>query len=180
VTSNIAAKMGLQRRPYAFTEQGVAMLSSVLNSERAVQVNIAIMRAFVRLREILSTHMRATRGERKNQPREPQFSAAGISSISQKPIMACAASAGNRNGSPPARRPRARATPGRPEACLAAEPHRPIRSLRAQRSFDIEEDLAQGNPTVEAAGQDASSIRVGEAPGSARDLHIRQRSIGKV
>ena len=42
--------------PYAFTEQGVAMLSSVLNSERAVQVNIAIMRAFVKLREMLSTN----------------------------------------------------------------------------------------------------------------------------
>jgi hypothetical protein len=42
--------------PYAFTEQGVAMLSSVLNSERAIEVNIAIMRAFVRLREILITH----------------------------------------------------------------------------------------------------------------------------
>ena len=42
--------------PYAFTEQGVAMLSSVLNSEKAVQVNIAIMRAFVRLREMLATH----------------------------------------------------------------------------------------------------------------------------
>lgn len=42
--------------PYAFTEQGVAMLSSVLKSKRAVQVNIAIMRAFVRLREILATH----------------------------------------------------------------------------------------------------------------------------
>lgn len=42
--------------PYAFTEQGVAMLSSVLRSKRAVQVNIAIMRAFVRLRELLSTH----------------------------------------------------------------------------------------------------------------------------
>lgn len=41
---------------YAFTEQGVAMLSSVLNSDRAIEVNIAIMRAFVRLREILSTH----------------------------------------------------------------------------------------------------------------------------
>ena len=48
--------MGLRRRPYAFTEHGVAMLSSVLNSERAVQVNIAIMRAFVKLRNILSTH----------------------------------------------------------------------------------------------------------------------------
>src|SRR5437899_1038752 len=44
---------GRRHRPYAFTEQGVAMLSSVLNSERAVQVNIAIMRAFVRLRELL-------------------------------------------------------------------------------------------------------------------------------
>ncbi|HQU46095.1 MAG TPA: ORF6N domain-containing protein [Pirellulales bacterium] len=42
--------------PYAFTEQGVAMLSSVLNSDRAIEVNIAIMRAFVRLREILATH----------------------------------------------------------------------------------------------------------------------------
>jgi hypothetical protein len=42
--------------PYAFTEQGVAMLASVLNSERAVQVNIAIMRAFVKLRNLLSAH----------------------------------------------------------------------------------------------------------------------------
>ncbi|MBI4847089.1 MAG: ORF6N domain-containing protein [Nitrospirae bacterium] len=42
--------------PYAFTEQGVAMLSSVLNSERAIQVNIAIMRAFVKLKEMLSTN----------------------------------------------------------------------------------------------------------------------------
>jgi DNA repair protein RadC len=41
---------------YAFTEQGVAMLSSVLNSPRAIQVNIASMRAFVQLRVILSTH----------------------------------------------------------------------------------------------------------------------------
>ena len=43
-------------RPYAFTEQGVAMLSTVLNSERAVRVNIEIMRAFVRLREVLATN----------------------------------------------------------------------------------------------------------------------------
>jgi hypothetical protein len=42
--------------PYAFTEQGVAMLSSVLQSPRAVKVNIAVMRAFVRLRETLSLH----------------------------------------------------------------------------------------------------------------------------
>jgi len=42
--------------PYAFTEQGVAMLSSVLKSKRAVQVNIEIMRAFVRLRRMLSVH----------------------------------------------------------------------------------------------------------------------------
>jgi len=42
--------------PYVFTEQGVAMLSSALNSERAIQVNIAIMRVFVKMREIVSTH----------------------------------------------------------------------------------------------------------------------------
>jgi hypothetical protein len=42
--------------PYVFTEQGVAMLSTVLNSDRAIEVNIQIMRAFVKLREMLSTH----------------------------------------------------------------------------------------------------------------------------
>jgi phage regulator Rha-like protein len=42
--------------PYVFTEQGVAMLSSVLNSERAIQVNIAIIKTFVRLREMLSSN----------------------------------------------------------------------------------------------------------------------------
>jgi hypothetical protein len=47
---------GRRTRPYAFTEQGVAMLSSVLNSERAIRVNIAIMRAFVKLRQMLATH----------------------------------------------------------------------------------------------------------------------------
>jgi len=46
---------GRRYRPYAFTEQGVAMLSSVLNSERAVKVNIAIIRAFVKLRQTLET-----------------------------------------------------------------------------------------------------------------------------
>jgi hypothetical protein len=54
----VTSSWGGARRaaPYAFTEQGVAMLSSVLRSPRAVQVNIAIMRAFVKLREILATH----------------------------------------------------------------------------------------------------------------------------
>jgi hypothetical protein len=47
---------GRRTAPYAFTEQGVAMLSSVLRSPRAVRVNVEIMRAFVRLREMLSTH----------------------------------------------------------------------------------------------------------------------------
>jgi hypothetical protein len=42
--------------PYAFTENGVAMLSSVLNSDRAVQVNILIMRTFTKIREMLATH----------------------------------------------------------------------------------------------------------------------------
>jgi hypothetical protein len=55
VTSN-ADRMGLRYAPMAFTEQGVAMLSSVLNSERAILVNIEIMRAFVRLREMIATN----------------------------------------------------------------------------------------------------------------------------
>ena len=54
----VTSSWGGARRalPYAFTEQGVAMLSSVLRSPRAIQVNIAIMRAFVRLRELLLTN----------------------------------------------------------------------------------------------------------------------------
>jgi phage regulator Rha-like protein len=62
VTLNKTAHTGSKRGrhikylPYAFTEQGVAMLSSVLNSERAIQVNIIIMRTFVKIRQILSTH----------------------------------------------------------------------------------------------------------------------------
>jgi hypothetical protein len=51
VMSNPAARMGLRRPPYAFTDYGVIMLSSVLRSARAVQVNIEVVRAFVRLRE---------------------------------------------------------------------------------------------------------------------------------
>jgi hypothetical protein len=53
-TSN--SRGGRRRRPFAFAEQGVAMLSSVLRSERAAQVNIAIMRAFVKLREALESN----------------------------------------------------------------------------------------------------------------------------
>ncbi len=63
VTSKITSRSpladprgGRRYRPMAFTEQGVAMLSSVLRSPRAVRVNIEIMRAFVRLRQILATH----------------------------------------------------------------------------------------------------------------------------
>jgi hypothetical protein len=56
VMSNPRAKMGLRRCPYAFTEQGVAMLSSVLRSKRAVHVNIQIIRAFVRLRRLMMDH----------------------------------------------------------------------------------------------------------------------------
>jgi len=52
VISNPGAKMGLRHAPYAFTEQGVAMLSSVLRSRRAIGVNIAIMRAFVQMRRL--------------------------------------------------------------------------------------------------------------------------------
>lgn len=60
LTSQIAiskpGRGGRRYLPYAFTEHGVAMLSSVLNSERAVQVNILIIRAFVKLREVMATH----------------------------------------------------------------------------------------------------------------------------
>jgi len=55
-TSNSSDKMGLRYRPYVFTEPGVAMLSSVLNSKRAIQVNIQIIRTFIKLREMLLTH----------------------------------------------------------------------------------------------------------------------------
>ncbi len=49
-------RLGLRYKPMAFTEQGVAMLSSVLKSKRAIQVNIQIIRAFTRLRQMLLTH----------------------------------------------------------------------------------------------------------------------------
>jgi len=52
---------GVRTAPYAFTEQGVSMLSSVLHSMRAVQVNIEIMRAFVRLRQMLSSNVELSR-----------------------------------------------------------------------------------------------------------------------
>jgi ORF6N domain len=54
----VTSSWGGARRaaPYAFTEQGVAMLSSVLHSKRAIQVNVEIMRAFVRLRQMLASH----------------------------------------------------------------------------------------------------------------------------
>ena len=54
-TSN-REKMGLRIPPYAFTEHGVLMLASVLNSERAVQVNIRIVRTFIKIREMLLAH----------------------------------------------------------------------------------------------------------------------------
>jgi len=56
VTSNPAAQMGLRKPPYVFTEHGVAMLASVLKGDRAAQMNILIVRTFIRLREIISTH----------------------------------------------------------------------------------------------------------------------------
>ena len=61
-TSSLRSQIGTSRwggrrySPYAFTEQGVAMLSSVLHSDRAIHVNIEIMRAFVRLRQMLASH----------------------------------------------------------------------------------------------------------------------------
>lgn len=59
-TSN-TGRGGRRYLPYAFTEQGVAMLSSVLNSQRAIEVNIQIMRAFVKLREMIANHKELAR-----------------------------------------------------------------------------------------------------------------------
>ena len=59
-TSN-KGRGGRRYAPYAFTEQGVAMLSTVLNSERAIQVNIEIMRAFVHLRQMLASNAQLAR-----------------------------------------------------------------------------------------------------------------------
>ena len=56
VTSKNPGRGGRRYAPYAFTEQGVAMLSSVLNSRRAIAVNIEVMRAFVRLRELIASN----------------------------------------------------------------------------------------------------------------------------
>ena len=56
VTSNKSDKMGLRYSPFVFTEQGVAQLSSVLNSERAISVNIQIIRLFTKMRQLLMSH----------------------------------------------------------------------------------------------------------------------------
>ena len=55
-TSNSSDKMGLRYAPYVFTEQGVAMLSSVLNSDRAIAVNVQIIRLFTKMRKLILTH----------------------------------------------------------------------------------------------------------------------------
>ena len=59
--SNNPGRGGRRYLPYAFTEQGVAMLSSVLRSQRAVRVNVEIMRAFVRLRKMLESNKQLKR-----------------------------------------------------------------------------------------------------------------------
>ena len=68
---------GRRKLPYAFTEQGIAMLSSVLKSERAVQVNIAIMRAFVQMRELATSNRELARKidelEKKHARHDQQF-----------------------------------------------------------------------------------------------------------
>jgi hypothetical protein len=61
IVTSSAAHGGRRYRPYAFTQEGVAMLSSVLKSDRAVLVNIAIMRAFVSLREMAATYTNLAR-----------------------------------------------------------------------------------------------------------------------
>lgn len=80
-SQTVISSWGGARRstPLAFTEQGVAMLSSVLRSGRAVQVNVAIMRAFVRLRQILAENRDLARKiaelERRHDQHDRQFDA---------------------------------------------------------------------------------------------------------
>ncbi|MEG2068083.1 MAG: ORF6N domain-containing protein [Tannerellaceae bacterium] len=69
VTSN-SIKMGIRRNPYAFTELGVAMLSSVLNSKTAVQINISIMRAFVAIRQLIANPPADRMGQLEKQMEE--------------------------------------------------------------------------------------------------------------
>lgn len=75
VTSS--ADLKYSKRVYAFTEQGVAMLSGILNSPRAIQVNIAIMRTFARIRQLLATHADLARKldelEKKYDAHDEQF-----------------------------------------------------------------------------------------------------------
>jgi phage regulator Rha-like protein len=90
---NVTLEMGKFSKyaPYVFTQEGVAMLSSVLNSERAIRVNIAIMRAFVKLRELLLTHKelaeKISELERKSAQHDTLFVAVfeAIKKLSEKP-----------------------------------------------------------------------------------------------
>lgn len=89
-TSN-KVKMGIRRLPYVFTREGVAMLSSVINSEQAIQVNIQIMRAFVKLQELMISHKDLARKiedvERKFKEHDQNFIAIfqAIRGLLQKP-----------------------------------------------------------------------------------------------
>lgn len=93
-------------RPFAFTEQGVAMLSSVLKSPRSVQVNIAIMRAFVEMRQLAGTHKELLRGVNDMEAKyDGQFRDvfAAIRKLMEqpkRPIGFPVASAGPKGGSP--------------------------------------------------------------------------------
>lgn len=90
--SKTRGRGGRRTLPYVFTEQGVAMLSSVLNSKRAVHVNIVIMRAFVRVREMFSAHGEVLRKlddlERKYEKHDRQFKAVfdAIRKLIQAPV----------------------------------------------------------------------------------------------
>ena len=68
----ISSKIKHSKNVFAFTEQGVGMLSTVLNSDRAIEVNMAIMRVFVRLRQMLVTPRETTKKKIVFQLKEPQ------------------------------------------------------------------------------------------------------------
>ena len=72
IAASKVTRGGRRYRPYAFTEHGVAMLSSVLTSQRAVQMSVLIVRAFVRLRELLATHKGLARAVRELQRKQEE------------------------------------------------------------------------------------------------------------
>jgi len=132
VTSRSGGRGGRRYPPYAFTEQGVAMLSSVLRSRRAVAVHIEIMRTFVRLRQMLLSHEELARKLEKLETRydaSPGFSPRIVARARRCVQILAGPQAGARRHACGMSRTRARTRPGDVRRfALAADPRRGIRA----------------------------------------------------